>query len=227
VRTTPKRRDAIAILLHQIEIAEVVVTPIEGPAPKRAKDGTPIFEELTMFASHDQQLSMTKESFKAIMLAAGDHVDTLNVDPAPSWLWKSWSNSSGHLAVASEDMAKLVVLTINGLNGKVEGEAPFRLWRPSELTERILVKLDLKDSGKYTNMAEEILLTVFKINKLRGGFTEATTDTDFRSKHILRFKADPELKADLQSRQNGNSTFWLMLGGGSPEKVTWPETRPL
>jgi hypothetical protein len=103
-------------------------------------------------------------------------------------------------------MANLVVATINGLNGKVTGEAPFRLWRASELIERTMVKLDLKNSQKFEKKAEEILLTVFKINKLKGGYIEATTDTDFRSRHIIRFKADQELKADLESRQNGSAT---------------------
>jgi hypothetical protein len=166
-----------------------------------------------MFSSNDKQLPMTKGSFEAIMLAAGDHVDTLDDDPAPTWQWKSWSNSRGHLAVASNEMADLVVATINGLNGKVTGEAPFRLWRACDLTERTNVKLDFKDSQKYTKKAEEILLTVFKINKLKGGYIEATTDTDFRSKHFIRFKAAPELKADLESRQNGSATFWLKYGG--------------
>jgi hypothetical protein len=216
--TTPKRKDEIAVLLNQIQVAEAVEAPIEGPAPKRAKDGTLIFEVLTMFASKDKQLPMTKGSFDAIMLAAGDYVDTLDVDPAPSWQWKSWSNSSGHLAVASNEMADLVVETINGLNGKVTGAgAPFRLWRACDLIERTLVKLDLKDSQKYEKKAEEILQMVFKLNKLKGGYTEATTDTDFKSKHFIRFKADPELKADLESRQTGSATFWLKYGGQQRE----------
>jgi hypothetical protein len=64
-RTTPERRDEIAVFLNQIQVAEAVETPIEGPAPKRAKDGTLIFEVLTMFASKDKQLPMTKGSLES------------------------------------------------------------------------------------------------------------------------------------------------------------------
>jgi hypothetical protein len=115
--------------------------------------------------------------------------------------------------VDSEDMAKLVVATINGLNGKIPGVAPFRLWRAGEIIERTLVKLDLKDSQMFKLTAEEILATIFKKNKLQGGFIEATTDTDFKSRHIIRFKADPELKECLESLQRGSSTFWLKFRG--------------
>jgi hypothetical protein len=124
-----------------------------------------------------------------------------------------------HVRTTPKCRDAIAILTINGLNGKVDGEGTFRLWRQSELTERIMVKLDLKDSGKYTKTAEEILLTVFKINKLRGGFTDATTNTDFRSKH--RAQGGPTVAPEWQLH------FLANAGGGSPERVIWPEIRPL
>jgi hypothetical protein len=133
----------IAGFLRRIKVED----PAEAPEAKKLmldKNGTPIYEVLSLYTSKVKQLALTQEDSTIICTAATLYLAELGKSRMnPEWLWASWSrnNYRGRIAVASEVQAKLVTALFNSL--KVEGVPPFRLWRAHEVEELTSVRLTL------------------------------------------------------------------------------------
>jgi hypothetical protein len=118
--------------------------------------------------------------------------------------------------VASEDQAKLVTALFNSL--KVEGVPPFRLWRAHEVEELTSVRLTLSGGYLFTWKVDKIIQLLLSWNDLEGTYSEPSqSPRPSLMHHVVHFKVDQKLKANLAKHQRGSGTFTLKLAGQDRE----------
>jgi hypothetical protein len=171
---------------------------------------------LSLYSSKQQQLALTKEDSTTIYLAASDYIAGLAKSRYnPEWLWASWSNCRGRIAVTSDIQAKLVTALFNSL--KVAGVPPFRAWRDHEVEELTSVRLTLSGGYLYTMKVDKIIQKLLSWNDLLGTYSEPSQGQPTASHHIVHFKVDHILKNNLAKHQKGSGTFFLPLVGQDRE----------
>jgi hypothetical protein len=133
----------------------------------------------------------------------------------PEWLWASWSNCRGRIAVTSEIQAKLVTALFNSL--KVAGVPHFRAWRDHEVEELTSVRLTLSGGFLFTWPVDKIIQKLLSWNDLLGTYSEPSQGQPTVSHHVVHFKVDKILKSNLAKHQKGSGTFFLPLVGQDRE----------
>jgi hypothetical protein len=214
--TSNERCVEIAGFLRRIKVED----PMEAPVAKKQlldKNGKPIFEVLSLCSSKDKQLALTHENSTKICMAATEYTAELgSTGMDPEWNWASWSNYRGRIAVASEEQAKLVTALFNSL--VVEGVGPFRVWRAHEVVELTSVKLTLSKGYLYTWTADKIISGILLKNNVEVTYSEPTANhLPTHQHHVVHFKADPKLRANLARHQTTSATFYLKLAGQERE----------
>jgi hypothetical protein len=194
--TTNERRVDIAKFLQKIKVED----PVEAPQAKKLmldKNGRPIFEVLSLYTSKDKQLTLTKEDSTTIYLAASDYIAGLAKSRMnPEWLWASWSNYRGRIAVTTEIQAKLVTALFNSL--KVVGVPLFRVWRAHEVEELTSVRLTL--------------LGGVPVHLAGGQDHQKTAVLERTSRHLLRALSRPSNRQPPRGPLQGGPKIESQLG---------------